>query len=429
MSTGLPTPDRAAIEAGQLGQLQALLSQILPSNRFYAEKFARAGVDRGIGSLAGFSRLAPFTLKQELVDDQISNAPYGTNLTYPLRRYTRFNQTSGTTGRPLRWLDTPQSWEWLVDCWSRVYQAAGAGPDDRVFFPFSFGPFLGFWVAFDAAARLGCLAIPGGGMSSTARLRTILDNEITILCATPTYAIRLAEVAAQEKIDLSESKVRRIIVAGEPGGSIAATRSQIEVLWPGGRVVDHHGMTEIGPASYECPKRRGVLHIIEQAFYPEVIDSQTLEPVAPGGASELVLTNLGRAGSPLLRYRTGDLVRRATLAKCECGSHELALEGGILGRADDMLVVRGVNLLPSAVEEIIRSAGGVAEYRVSVRSGDGLAEISLEIEPVDLHSSSRLVQRVEASMRNAFGLRVPVTLAPVGSLPRFEAKARRWVSA
>lgn len=418
---------RAAIEARQIEQLRALLGEIIPANRFYTAKFANTGVDDSIATLADFSRLAPPTTKPELVEDQNANPPYGTNLTYPLERYTRFNQTSGTTGRPLRWLDTPRSWDYLVDCWTRVYEAADTGPRDRVFFPFSFGPFLGFWVAFDAATRLGCLAIPGGGMSSAARLRVILDNEITILCATPTYAIRLAEVAAQERIDLAKSKVRRIIVAGEPGGSIPATRQYIEGVWPGARVVDHHGMTEIGPVSYECPKRRGVLHIIEPGYYPEVIDSETLDPIGPGDTGELVLTNLGRTGSPLLRYRTGDLVRRAAAASCDCGSHEMALEGGILGRVDDMVVVRGVNIFPSAVEEVLRACGDVGEFRVSVQSGDGLAEISLEIETAPGGVSTDLVPRVEAALRDAFGLRVPVTLAPAGSLPRFEAKAKRWV--
>src|SRR5205807_10255792 len=127
-------------------------------------------------------------------------------------------------------------------------------------------------------------------------LRTLLDNEATAICCTPTYALHLAEVAAEEKIDLSAGKVRTIIVAGEPGGSIPATRSHIERLWGGARVFDHHGMTEIGPVTYECPQRRGVLHIMEASFVPEVLDWTSLEPVAPGGRGELVLTNLGRLG-------------------------------------------------------------------------------------------------------------------------------------
>ena len=285
-----------------------------------------------------------FTTKQELIDDQSQTPPYGTNLTFPLAHYTRFCQTSGTSGHPLRWLDTNESWSWMLDNWDRVYQAANVTSIDHIFFAFSFGPFLGFWTAFEAATRMGALAIPGGGMRTSVRLRTILETRATVLCCTPTYAIRLAEAAAEENLDLETSNIRRIIVAGEPGGSIASTRAHIEKLWPGARVVDHHGMTETGPVSYGCPSRPGVLHIIESSYIAEVIDS------------ELILTNLGRIGSPLIRYRTGDLVKpiRGT---CICGTTDVALEGGILGRTDDMVVVRGVNIYPTAVEEVLRAEG------------------------------------------------------------------------
>ncbi|MFN0166368.1 MAG: phenylacetate--CoA ligase family protein [Bryobacteraceae bacterium] len=418
--------DRASMEAHQLAKLRPLLAALLDSNPFYSAKLG--DLDRDVSSLTEFSRRVPFTFKQELVADQNGHPPYGSNLTFPLERYSRFNQTSGTTGHPLRWLDTGESWEWMLDCWTRVYQAAGVGEEDRVFFPFSFGPFLGFWVAFEAAARIGCLSIPGGGMRSSARIQTILDNQVTVLCSTPTYAIRMAEVAAEEGFDLSASRVRRIIVAGEPGGGIPATRALIERLWPGARVADHHGMTEIGPVSYECPARQGVLHVIEAAYFAEVIDPVSLEAVGPGGTGELVLTNLGRIGSPLLRYRTRDVVRRAVAARCDCGSWELALEGGILGRSDDMVVVRGVNLYPSAVEEIIRSCHGVGEFRVEVDGHRTLSELSFEIEPQSETVDPReLAHQVESALRKAFSLRVSVSPVPCGTLPRFEAKARRWI--
>jgi phenylacetate-CoA ligase len=310
----------------------------------------------------------------------------------------------------------------MIGCWTRVYQSAQVGPGDRIFFAFSFGPFLGFWVAFDAAERLGCLAISGGGMHSQTRLQTILDNQVTVLCSTPSYAIHLAEIAQEQKIDLSAGKVRKIIVAGEPGGSIPATRALIENLWPGARVVDHHGLTEIGPVSYECPERPGALHIMEGAFFPEIIDADTGEPVAPGDTGELVLTNLGRLGSPLLRYRTGDIVRRGEPGACRCGSSELLLDGGILGRSDDMVIVRGVNVYPSAVEDILRSFG-VAEFRVETSVKQALTEINIQIEA----DEPDLADRVTIAFQNALGLRVPVTCVGRGSLPRFEGKAKRWV--
>jgi phenylacetate-CoA ligase len=417
----------AAIEADQVRKIQWLVQVLLKSNRFYAAKLHAAGIDRSPENLREFCARVPFTLKAELIDDQTLNPPFGTNLTFALEEYSRFHQTSGTTGKPMRWLDTPESWDWVVECWTRIYQSAGIGYRDRVFFPFSFGPFLGFWGAFDAAARMCCLVISGGGMRSAVRLRTILDNEVTAFCSTPTYAVHLAEAATEEKIDLGAARVRTIIVAGEPGGSIPATRSHIEQLWSGARVVDHHGMTEIGPVSYECPRRRGVLHVMEWAYFPEVIDPNTLEPVGAGGGGELVLTNLGRVGSPILRYRTGDIVQRAQELSCECGSHEMALEGGILGRNDDMVVVRGVNLYPSAVEQVVRSSGSVAEFRVEIYNQRSLAEMSIQIEPAAGEDAAALSHRVETALHYAFGLRVPVCAVPAGTFPRFEAKSKRWI--
>jgi phenylacetate-CoA ligase len=288
--------------------------------------------------------------------------------------------------------------------------------------------FLGFWTAFESAARLGCMRIPGGGMTSAARLRAVMDLGATVLCCTPTYALRLAEVAVEEGIDLTAAKVRRIMVAGEPGGSLPHVCSRIEKAWPGARVVDHHGMTETGPVTYECPRRRGVLHVMEGAFLAEVIDPGTGAAVAAGGRGELVLTTLLRAGSPLLRYRTGDLVELGATGRCECGSEEMALVGGILGRTDDMLVVRGVNIFPAAVDEIIRGFADVAEYRVEADVNRSLAELRVLVEPTpECSDALKLTDRIRAELQNAFGLRIPVSSVGYGDLPRFEMKARRWV--
>ncbi len=221
-------PDREDIVAGQLEQLRTLVAELFPANRFYTRKLQSAGVTFDIGSLDDFSLRFPFTTKAELVEDQLRNPPFGSNLTFPLDRYTRFHQTSGTMGTPLRWLDTPESWDWMVESWMEILRAADVRTGDRVFFAFSFGPFIGFWLAFESAARLGCLCLPGGGLSSAARLRVMMDNGATVLCCTPTYALRLGEAAREEKIDLSASRVKTIIVAGEPGGSILATRARID---------------------------------------------------------------------------------------------------------------------------------------------------------------------------------------------------------
>jgi len=171
-----------------------------------------------------------------------------------------------------------------------------------------------------------------------------------------------------------------------------------------------------------------VLHVIEDSYVAEVIDPLTGQPVPRGVAGELVLTNLGRLGSPLLRYRTSDIVQAAPEEQCECGARDLALNGGILGRTDDMLVVRGVNVYPSAVENILRSFDAVGEYRVEIQNRRTLPELSIQVEAAPAQAlDSTLTHRLEAALTNAFALRIPVALVPQGSLPRFEMKARRWV--
>ena len=425
---GLPSQTRNGIETTQLARLRVLLGALLAGNRFYGPKLRQAGLSAEVPTLDAFRSSMPFTQKAELVEDQRRHPPYGSNLTYRLDRYTRFSRTSATSGNPMHWLDTPESWQWMLDNWDRVFAAAGVSSRDRVFFAFSFGPFLGFWTAFEAASKRGCLCIPGGGMSSLARLETILDNDVSVLCCTPTYALRLGEVAAQEVLDLRRGSVRTILVAGEPGGSIGATVAAIERLWPKARVVDHHGMTETGPVSFGCSLEPHRLHVMESAYLGEVIDPGGHGPVAPGEIGELVLTTLGRTGSPLLRYRTGDLVRPSRSQPCACGSWELGLEGGILGRSDDMVVVRGVNLYPGAVEAVIRRCREVGEYRVEVDTRGTLCELQVQAEvSCDSVDRPKLERRLETELQSAFALRIPVSIVASGTLPRPEFKSSRWV--
>jgi phenylacetate-CoA ligase len=415
--------DRAALADVQSARLRALLAEILPHNAFYARKFAAVGLDpNAVRTPADLNRL-PFTTKAELLADQAAHPPYGSVLSYPVSAYSRLHQTSGTAGRPLRWLDTPQSWSRLLDCWETIYRQIGLRSEDRLFFPFSFGPFLGFWTAFEAASRLGVLCLPGGGMSSAARLRLLLENGATVVLGTPTYALHLAEVARQEGIDLAGSAVRLVIVAGEPGGSIPATRAAIESAW-GARLIDHCGLTEVGPTGYECLANPAGLHLLETEYVAEVIDPDDGRPVPPGQLGELVLTSLHRWGSPLVRYRTGDLVR-VDPRPCPCGQPFLRLEGGILGRSDDMIHLRGNNLYPSALESVIRRFTDVAEYRVEVDQSGPLAALRVEVEPVASAQGTVLADRVGRAIRDELLFRAEVTAVAPGSLPRYEMKARR----
>ena len=402
----------------QIERLRALLAELTPGNRFYTKRFEAEGVDsRAITSLEEFSQRVSFTHKQDLVVDQAAHAPYGTNHTYPLERYTRFCQTSGTTARPLVILDTPESWQWMLGNWAAIYRAGGLVPGDRIYFAFSFGPFLGFWTAFDAAAKCGFLGIPGGGLGSAARVRAMIQHQANVLCCTPTYALHLAQAAKEEDIDLRQAAVKKIIVAGETGGSVPEVRRRITEAWHGAQVLDHYGMTEIGPTAYQTSERSDLLHIIEDSYFAEIIRPETGEAVAPGEVGELVLTTLGRTACPLLRYRTGDLVRRAVQ---EPG---FALAGGIIGRADDMVVVRGVNLYPAAFDSAVRLVPEISEYRVEISRRNTLTEVEVQIESPDDGAARKL----ERALTSTFSLRIPVTRVAEHTLPRFEMKARRWV--
>jgi phenylacetate-CoA ligase len=402
-----------------------LLKVTVPANPFWARKLADAGVDPNSIHTPDDLKLLPFTTKAELVEDQLAHSPYGTNLTFPVVDYSRLHQTSGTTtGRPLRWLDTPASWNWMLDCWSTIYRLLGLRRTDRLCFPFSFGPFLGFWAGFEGAARQGNLCLAAGGMSSEARLKLILENDVTWLGCTPTYALRLAEVAAAQGIDVSSSRVRAVLVAGEPGGSIPSVRARISDVW-GARVFDHWGMTEIGPLATECEDDPDCLTVNESACIPEIIDPDTGRP-SIDGRGELVITNLGRTGSPLLRYRTGDLVE-ADPSPHASGRTWLRLKGGILGRTDDMLIIRGNNVFPSSIEAIVREFPDVTEFRIVVTRLREMQHIRLEMEPQPGIDTESLAQNVAATIKQKLQFQAEVTVVPTGSLPRFEMKAKRLV--
>jgi phenylacetate-CoA ligase len=409
----------------QAEALSALLAEVLPHHRFYARKFAEAGLSPSSLAFPRDLERLPFTTKAELLASQAALPLYGDALTYPVERYSRLHQTSGTSGRPLRWLDTTESWSFLLDCWLALFRIAGVRRDDRLFFSFSFGPFLGFWAAFEAGTRLGCLCLPAGGMSSGARLRFLLDNAATVVFATPTYALHLAEVAGEEGIDLASSAVHALVVAGEPGGNVPGTRARMEASW-GARVIDHSGMTETGPIAIECREAPGGLHILESACWPEVIDPTTTRPVPPGTEGELVLTTFGRWACPLIRYRTGDCVR-VDPRPCPCGRALVRLDGGIRGRIDDMIVIRGNNLYPSALQAILHRFPEVAEYRVEVDHTGTLPVLRLEVEPQPAVEVAALVARIDRAIRDELLFRAEVKVVPPGALPRFEMKARRTI--
>jgi phenylacetate-CoA ligase len=382
--------------------------------------FQRARVEKlGLSSQPQLAELPPLE-KHDLVLDQQRNPPFGTNLTHPLERYTHLHQTSGTTGPPLRVLDTADDWAWWRSLFADTLSVTGVRPGDRVALAFSFGPHVQFWAAKDGLQEVGAMAIPLGGMTSAQRLRTIAEVGATALMCTPTYALRLFEVAMEERLEYAFEPVERVICTGEPGASLPGVRLRIEEGF-GARCYDHAGLTEAGPFGYPCTVGGG-LHVYDDEFVCEILDTE-LHPVEPGERGELVLTPLRRTGFPVLRYRTGDVVARAE-ERCPAGHDDRWLPGGIVGRTDDMVVVRGMNVYPSAIEEAVRGVGGAGEFRITFYSErGGMDEVKLEVE-LPGGPEARELQEL---MRQQLGLRVRVVPVAPGVLPRQEGKARRVV--
>jgi phenylacetate-CoA ligase len=396
----------------QLEKLRAGVGEVLNTNPFWRERL------HSVHGWDDFERL-PLTTKSELLSDQEAHPPFGTNLTYPIDRYVRLHQTSGSSGNhPLLWLDTAESWEWWLRIWAEhVYGAAGVGAADRAFFAFSFGPFIGFWSAFGGAQRIGAMCIPGGAMTTEQRLHTMLDLRATALLCTPTYALRMADVARDLSIDLRASDIKVTIHAGEPGASISSTRGAIEAAYSAS-CFDHTGMTELGPTGVSCSQRDGI-HAIESEFIFEVLDAGG----SPAPEGELVATNLGRWGSPLIRYRTGDRVK-ISREPCSCGSPFVKLLGGIRGRVDEMFTVRGVNLYPSQVEDIVRRHPQVIEFVIEHRRVRQMDEVSLLVE---LDGEDGSTERLEAELRQALGVRIGCRVVERGTLLRHELKSKRII--
>jgi phenylacetate-CoA ligase len=409
-------------ESKRWSDFQEKLGKIHRSNSFQKKRFPALGEWKTWKSFDDFSEACPLTTKAELESDRLAYPPWGSNLTFNQEQYIRYSRTSGTSGEAISWMDTAKDWDWMLGNWDSILEHAGVRTGASCFFAFSFGPFLGFWTAYEATVQRGCICIPGGGQSTESRLRSVLENKVEYLFCTPTYAMRMIETAKEIGIDLTKNTLKKIIVAGECGGSIQAVRRSVDEAWGKDSLIyDHYGMTEVGPVAYETPGGEGGLRILLDSYHPEVIDPKTNCPVKHGEMGELVLSPLGREGSPVLRYRTGDLVRVSSGVD-ERALPTVDLSGGILGRVDDMLVVRGVNLYPSGVDAIIRKFPSVSEYQVLVAQIREMNEISIRAEcgESDAHE-------LASALQDAYSLRIPVVSVEKGTLPRYEMKANRWV--
>jgi len=423
----IETAPRDRLRALQEGRFLEQVEHCYRNSPFYQRKFDAAKITpKDIRSLDDIEKL-PFTTKDELKESQAKHPLWGEFLAVPLEECLRVHQTSATTGRPVLYLDTPSDWHGFYYQYARTLYAYGIRKQDMVMAAFSYGPWIGFWSGFYAAQELGCLVFPVGGMSTEQRIDALLNYPITVLGCTPSYALFMAEQAAKKGIDLATAaRIRITWHTGEPGASILATKRRIEAAY-GAKCFDLPGLTEIAPWGFECAAQSGQVHVHEDYEYAEVLDEDTGRPVKPGETGELVFTSLYRKAMPLLRYRTRDLVRPAA-QPCPCGRTLLGLDGGVLGRLDDMKKIRGVIVYPRRIEEIVRGHAEAEEFQVVLRRVSGLDDILVRIDPrPDLAPGGRaaLQEKVAHDLQIGLGIRTSVEVVEPGSLPRWDHKAKR----
>jgi phenylacetate-CoA ligase len=350
-------------------------------------------------------------------------------LCVPLEEVTEFRQTSGTTGQPVYQPDTWQDWEWWAECWAYILWAQGYRPSDRVFIPFGYNIFVAFWAGHYAAEKIGCEVVPGGVLDTQARILKIGELKPTAMMATPTYLLGMADTAIKKMgIDPSESSINKITCAGEPGACIPATKKRLQDAW-GAKVYDHAGATEIGAWSYECLEQPGGMHVNEALFLVEIADIETGEIIEePGRRGKMIITALDRQAQPCIRFDAKDIIEWSS-QPCPCGRSFRLIQGGVIGRADDITKVKGVLLAPSAIEEVVRSINELGdEYEVIVDKLGDIDRIKLKVELQP--GSEEGVQDVERKLRDELRLKTNlgyrIEFYDYGRLPRYEVKAKRF---
>lgn len=430
-------PKLETLSREELGDLQLRLFRrqmeyVTDKSPFYRKKFKEAGVTSGdIKSMKDVEKV-PFTTKQELLTSQEEHPIFGDFPCIPPEKATRVFQTSGTTGIPLKIPLSKKDWfRNYYEQFSYFLCGYGVQSRDVAFFPFVYGTFIAWWGIQAAMEQHGVTIVPGGGQTSEARLKSIIDWDATVVCGTPTYILFLGELAKKIGIDLPGSKVRIVITAGEPGAQVPATKKLVESLW-GAKNYDDIGSTEIANFGFECVEQKGT-HMIESMFLPESLNTETGKPAREGEVGELVLSNLCCESVPLLRYKTKDLVK-FNYERCDCGRTFLRMEGGVLGRADDMFHFGGVNIFPSAIENFVRGVPEFSkEYQLVIPPQGSGKRLLIRVEPVSADlSEERMKDAIKGLVRDiVYNIKVTpdVEAAAPGSLPRFEGKAKRVIRA
>jgi phenylacetate-CoA ligase len=424
------TMPREEIEALQVRKLRNLVEWTDAQVPWQSKRLRDAGVTGdSINSLDDIRRL-PLMTREKWMKGQLEDPPFGPILAADRDLAIRYHTTSGTTGAtPIRVLDGTKDWEWIAEMWCYGLWGFGVRPTDTVFVAFGYSTFIGFWGLHYACEKMGCLTLPGGAMTTDQRVKQIHDMGATVVCSTPTYALRMAQEAKSLGIDLASGPVKRLILSGEPAGSIPATKKLIEEQW-GAKAGDTAGMTELGTIMiFECAQQPGGTHIIEDNYIEDVLDPESGEPLPYGQMGERVVTSFGRGFIPVLRYRTRDFVVKVPGSNCSCGRTFDIYDGGIRGRVDDMKLVRGTNVYPRAVEAIVREFSEIDEFQIHLYTEEGIRdEIEILVEIPAAGDADRVLAELGKKLAEAHeNLRFGVRKAEDGSLPRFELKAKRLV--
>lgn len=424
---GIETLDRASLEAYQLGQLREHLAHAHERSPHYRAAFARAGVSPGdVRSLEDLTRF-PFVTKTILRDSQLAAPLLGDVAAVPEREVVYVSASSGSTGVPTLSPFTARDFDEFQDVEARLFWAAGMRPDDRYLHALNFTLFVGGPDVI-GAQRLGALCIWAGTIPAERLLLLLQQFQPTVTWTTPSYAWHLGEAARAAGIDPARDlALRRIVVAGEPGGSIPATRRAIESLW-GAELYDFYGISDVfGACAGMCEARDG-LHLAEDHVLLEVLDPATGAPVQDGEQGEMVLTTLRKRARPMIRFRTGDVVTRDR-RPCPCGRSHARIH--VHGRTDDLFIVNGVNVFPSDVEVVVRSVEDVSgEYRITLYRDRHLTRFELEVERREgsALSAAAVADAVRGAFRTRLGLTPRrVTVLEDGALPRSVHKAKRVV--
>lgn len=415
----------------QLKKFQRIFQWAYEHSKFYHKLYSDAGIEPGDIKTFDDMRRVPKMEKAMMQSAQGKEPyPYGDMLCVPLEQVTEYHQTSGTTGQPVYQPDTWQDWEWLAESWAYILYAHGFRNHDRVFIPFGYNIFIAFWAGHYAAEKIGCEVVPGGVLDTEARILKMKEVRATALMATPTYLLRMAEVA-RTKLGINPATdlyVTKIATGAEPGGSIPATKKRIEETW-GAKLYEHSGATEMGAWNYECVAQCG-LHVNEGLFLIEIEDIDTGELITePSRMGKMVITAFDRIAQPCIRFDSKDIIQWSPIDRCECGRTFRLIKGGVIGRADDITKVKGVLFAPSSVEEVVRGIPGLGnEYEIIVTRKGEVDDITLRIELLPEHREkiNAVQEELVRQLRIKTNLRYNLEFCEYGTLPRYEVKSKRF---